>query len=224
MVIYLKLIEMKEFYLIGNQDYFIFIFIAIAYIASPGPAVFLSINYSAIYGFKRTFVTLLGNTTGLGILAFVSAVGIGTIIINSPLLVNIIKIIGAIVLLYIGIKMIVSSKTIECIKIDKKNKIDKSFYSSYKEGLILALSNPKPIIFFTSIYPQFIVIDGNENQQFLILGFSFMILSLLCLSLYAIISKYTLGKFLNEQRSKSFNFSSGITFIILAILLLSTNY
>ncbi|MDB4257233.1 LysE family translocator [Arcobacteraceae bacterium] len=206
----------------NSQDYFIFI--AIAYIASPGPAVFLSINYSAIYGFKRTFVTLLGNTTGLGILAFISAVGVGTLIVNSPLVATIIKIIGAIVLLYIGIKMIVSSRLTEYIKIDKKNKTDKSFYNSYKEGLILALSNPKPIIFFTSIYPQFIIINGNENQQFFILGFSFMILSLLCLSLYAIISKYTLGKFLNDKRAKSFNFVSGITFIILAILLLSTNY
>ena len=212
---------MKGFYLISSQDYFIFISIAIAYIASPGPAVFLSINYSAIYGFKRTFITLLGNTTGLGILVFISAVGVGTLIVNSPLVANIIKIIGSIVLLYIGIKMIMSYRITECIKLDKTNK---SFYNSYKEGLILALSNPKPIIFFTSIYPQFIIINGNENQQFFILGCSFMFFSLLCLSLYAIISKYTLGKFLNDKRAKSFNLISGMTFITLAILLLSTNY
>jgi len=52
------------------SSYFIFLLIAFGYIASPGPAVFIAINGGASIGKKKTFVLLLGNTIGIGIIAF----------------------------------------------------------------------------------------------------------------------------------------------------------
>ena len=207
------------------ENYILFVTIAILYIASPGPAVFLAINYGALYGFKRVFITLLGNSTGLAILAFLSAIGIGAIIVNSIFLTNIIKILGAIFLVYICIKMILSyyknkdksknSQNIDDVISNQNN------LSSYKEGLFLALSNPKPIIFFTSIYPQFIVNSGDGIiKQFFIMGFTFTFLSLLCLSLYAILSLSVFKKFLSVKRVILLNLFSGVTFIILAFFLI----
>lgn len=203
-----------------NQSYFLFLSIAIAYIASPGPAVFLAINYGAIHGLKKTIFTLLGNTTGLGILAFISAIGIGAIIVNSIYITNFIKILGAMMLLYIGIKMIISSRKAKVLEVKTFDNRKKTMVGFYKEGLLLSLSNPKPIIFFASIYPQFINFNNEATRQFFLLGVTFMVISLLCLVLYALVSKYTIGKVLDERKVRLFNLGSGVVFIFMAFLLI----
>ena len=195
---------------------FLFLSIAIPYIASPGPAVFLTINYSLNYGIKNTIKLLLGNTTGLGILAFISAIGVGILIISSPVLKTFMQIGGALFLIYLGLKMIKNSN----IKI-KLNKIN-STPLFYKEGVILALTNPKPIIFFSSIYPQFVNTSSDKIFiEFFILGIIFMLSSFLILSIYAYFAKKFLNLFITEpQHIKLFNIFSGTILILLGFLLI----
>lgn len=202
------------------NNYIIFISIAFAYIVSPGPAVFIVINYGATFGLKKTMYLVFGNTLGVGILAFISAVGIGALIISIPLLKNTLIIIGAVVLIYLGVKMIKNTKNLIIIQTIDTTIVHKNKFDFFKEGLMLALSNPKPIIFFMSIYPQFINFTENQTIQFLILGFTFMVISFISLNFYSLLSKYTLGKMLTEKRAKVFNFASGLLLIILAILLI----
>jgi len=199
------------------DTYLIFIPIAFFYISSPGLAVFLVLQYSAIYSYKNILMLILGNISGLATLAFISAFGVGIIISTSQVLTNIIQIIGALVLFYIGIKMILNSK-----KTKSNNDVivlSKSKYDFFKEGLFLSLSNPKPIIFFTSIYPQFIVNNDTKNLQFFILAITFMFISFLVLNIYAFISKNTIGKVLNSSRIRIFNIVSGSALILTAILI-----
>lgn len=92
----------------------------------------------------------------------------------------------------------------------------KRFYS----GLVLALTNPKPIVFFGFIYPQFIVPNSTKNIQLLLLAISFMLLSFIVLNVYSFVSNATLGKVLNEYRVRLFNLISGIVFIVLGVLLI----
>ena len=193
----------------------LFLAIAIPYISSPGPAVFLAINYSINYGIKNTLNLLLGNTTGLGILAFVSAIGVGFIITASPILKTIMQMGGAIFLVYLGFKMINTTQT----KITLKNSKKKSTF--YKEGILLAITNPKPIIFFSSIYPQFV--DSNSKTVFLdfsILGILFMLSSFFILLIYSLFSKRFFNLFLNNPKHlKRFNIISGSILVLLGIIL-----
>jgi len=205
------------------SNFILFITIAVAYIASPGPAVFIAINYALNCGIKKTAILLLGNSLGLGILAFISAIGIGAIIVASAFLTKLLQIIGALVLIYMGVKMILKAYHLKTINIEVKS-CSKDYFSYFKEGLLLALTNPKPIIFFTSIYPQFIDFSANISNlifQFFILGITFMALSFLILNLYALISKYILGNFLTKDFLKIFNYISGILLIFIAILLIA---
>ena len=87
------------------DNYFLYILIAVGYISSPGPAVFVAINSGVAIGVKRTSVLLAGNTIGLGVLAFISALGVGSFILNSAKLTVALKILGALWLAYLGIKM-----------------------------------------------------------------------------------------------------------------------
>jgi threonine/homoserine/homoserine lactone efflux protein len=202
------------------NSYLIFLSIAFAYIISPGPAVFIAINYGAIFGLQKTIYLLFGNTLGLGILAFISATGIGSLIINIPILDTVFRICGSFALIYIGLKMIINSKFI-IIKQSIDNTIeDRAKFDFFKEGLMLSLSNPKPIIFFMSFYPQFINFKENQLMQFLILGFTFMLISFVSLNIYSLSSKFAFGKFLTQKRAIVFNLSSGILLVCMALLLM----
>lgn len=207
------------------NQYFLFVTIAFLYIVSPGPAVFLAINYGAVYGFKKTTVMLLGNSSGLAIIATISALGIGALIIGSPMLLSATKILGALVLCYLGIKMILSAlKTKKGMQGNQVgNKVidtTRGYLSFYKEGLFLALSNPKAIIFFTAIYPQFMIKEEQGFFHLILLGATFVVISYTCLNLYTLFGKTILSRLLDEKGVMVLNFLSGTVFIAMSVMML----
>lgn len=202
------------------NGYIAYVLIATGYIASPGPAVFLAINGGASLGVKTTALILLGNTIGLGVLAFLSALGLGALILNSATLTVTVKIAGACWLAYLGIKMMKSDFTKQPTPGPTEITGQRRLLARFNDGLMLALTNPKPIIFFVSIYPQFVATDEPVFRQFLLLGATFMMLSFVLLNFYALISNNTVGKVLNRNRAIAFNVSFGLLFIILAVLLI----
>ena len=202
------------------SSYFTFLLIAFGYIASPGPAVFIAINGGASLGKVKTFYLLLGNTIGLGIIAFISALGVGSLILKSSFLTAVTTVAGASWLCYLGIRMIIyhatGSQRNDARILERETNHLKRFYS----GLILALTNPKPIVFFVSIYPQFIVSNSTKNTQLLLLGTTFILLSFVTLNAYSFVSNATVGKVLNERRTRIFNVIFGVIFVVLGVLLI----
>lgn len=202
-------------------NYLTFLLIAVGYIASPGPAVFIAIYGGAHVGVLKTSVVVLGNTLGLALLAFISALGLGQLILESPLLTACTQIMGASWLGYMGVKMMLSHLDTGALdsSLSMLGNHDQYFRKFYN-GLLLALTNPKPIIFFVSIYPQFIEPVGSINWQLFLLGVTFISLSFFILNFYSYASSITLGKILNAQRIRVFNLLFGGGFIVLGILLL----
>lgn len=205
------------------HQYLVFITIAFFYIVSPGPAVFLAMNYGAMYGFKKATMMLLGNSTGLIILASISALGLGSLIVGLPVLLNTIKVIGAVVLFYLGVKMLLTAFHLRSQKrknITQKPEMNRGYFSFYREGVLLALSNPKPIIFFSAIFPQFMTQESNNFLDLFILGGSFVLISYSCLNIYTLFGKTILARFLNQTGLLILNFVSGCLFIVMSVMLL----
>lgn len=202
------------------SDYAKYIVVATGYIASPGPAVFLAINGGAMLGIKNTSLILLGNTIGLSIFAFVSALGLGELIFNYPKLTAIVQLGGACYFVYMGIKMMradgAEPPTDSHVSLVKQ----RNWLHKINRGLIVALTNPKPIIFFTSIYPQFALATGRQAQNFFLLGATFVLLSFVLLNIYSVISNRTVGKFLTPDRQRLFNLVFGAIFILLAVFII----
>jgi len=133
--------------------------VAFFYITSPGPAIFLAINNGIAGKMSNVLISALANILGLFILSTLAIGGLGTIIKASATLFFIIKVIGALYLIYLGIKQfrLVNKISFENFKSDNKKSLSSSFYESF----LLAITNPKAIIFFTALFPQFI--DFKEN-------------------------------------------------------------
>lgn len=190
------------------------------YIISPGPAIFLALANGMGGDLKAVILSSLGNIIGLFLLSLVSIIGLGALILTSSTLFLIVKVIGAAYLIYLGIKQFKTSKNISNSSqfIVKKSK--KSDTAYFLEGFFLAATNPKPILFFISIFPPFLNIEQSLVPQFFILTTVFMFISFSSLFSYGYLAKSTKSLFSNKLGMKWFHRITGGLFIGMGIGLL----
>lgn len=192
------------------NDYFTYIVLAITVTAIPGPAVVLTIRNSLKYGYKASIANILGNFLAMIILAAISAIGLGAIILTSKTLFFIMKILGCFYLVYLGIKIWTSSY--EQKKIENKTE-KKDLLPIYKEGFFIGISNPKAIAFFTALFPQFIDPSRDYFLQFVTLILTIEGISCIVLLTYALLA-FRFANFLNNQKiAKIFNKLTATAFV-----------
>lgn len=201
----------------------IYILIASATIASPGPGVILSITNSLTYDRKRTTYGILGLSLGMLAVAIVSATSIGLLIATSKKAFLTVQIIGAIYILYMGAKMLLGKRNSLKITSTTDNVETIKTYDGwnlFKQGLFTSSSNPKPILFFMAVFPQFI--DSNQAYlpQFLLLALTFCLLVIIIHSCYAELFSVA-SKYLWKAQDKLYLITKtgGVVLIILALIL-----
>lgn len=197
------------------NNYLAYLLIAFLTITSPGAAILLAINNSMKYGLKATFFSSIGNILGLFILSFIAILGVGTLIKTSDIVFNFLKITGGLYLIYLGINHMRAHKHFNITKKEEENsfKLKKIF----TKGFLVAITNPKPILFFSAIFPLFMTKDYPITTQFFIMTFTFMFISLCSLMSYAFLAKKAKMWFLNDESVKIFYRISGIIFMLMGI-------
>ncbi|WP_152912387.1 LysE family translocator [Candidatus Rhodobacter oscarellae] len=167
---------------------------------TPGPAVLLVIGLSMRQGFRIGFMATLGILSTNAIFFTLSALGIGALIVASATLFTIIKWIGAAYLVFLGVGMIMplakhlwQKRSLgEGLDLSDAKaaapKVPQTPVKSYWQGFTLQASNPKNILFFVAILPQFISPDGNVAAQLVILGVVSVLLELPILVFYGFAS------------------------------------
>ncbi len=186
----------------------ILVFTATVFVASiiPGPSMLLALTHGMHYGAKRTTASAMGNVTVTFIQASISLAGLGTILFSSEIIFQLIKWAGAGYLIYMGISLLRShefrlapTKIIEPIQQTSLRKL-------YLQSAFVTAGNPKAIIFFTAIFPQFITPNTSYLSQFSILVGICIFSSFCCFMIYAIggqkiaslFSKAAFGKYVKR--------------------------
>jgi RhtB (resistance to homoserine/threonine) family protein len=131
-------------------------------VMSPGPDFAMVVRNSLVYSRRTGILAAVG--LGLGILLHVtySLLGIGFIISQSVLLFNAIKLIGAGYLIYIGVKSLMTKKTVRMAETEQEieeSKKDLSAFSAIRLGFLTNALNPKATLFFLALFTQ--VINPN---------------------------------------------------------------
>jgi homoserine/homoserine lactone efflux protein len=163
------------------DNYLLYIGVAFATILLPGPAVILTVNNSIQRGLLKSFAGILGIALAILLVAAISATSLGFVLASSVMAFTVVKILGAIYLLYLGLKMW-RTKTKKSTPTDiQKSSLLKCFI----EGFLVSISNPKAI-FFMSIFPQFIDLSQAYRPQFILLATSFSALIVVVHSMYAL--------------------------------------
>lgn len=206
----------------GIINYKLFILSGILLNITPGADTLYILGRGVSQGRKSAIISALGISAGCLVHTILAAFGLSAILEKSIFAFNIVKWIGALYLIYLGIK---SFKTKEIVFENNENTQVISSKKIFLEGVITNVLNPKVALFFLSFLPQFISTNNNYGFiPFLILGFTFIITGTLwglILSFSSSIMTNAMKK--NRNISSRLNKITGIVFITLGIKLLNTH-
>ena len=131
---------------------------------TPGPSLIVIIYLTNSKNFVSGFIASLAHGFGIFIYALISIFSLSFVINLLPTAIPIIQILGAIFLIYLGYKILFLK--IPKKVINNKRKIPETTIESIFLGLTTSLINPKILIFFTSIFSQFISQDYSIYTKF----------------------------------------------------------
>ncbi|PSU34588.1 LysE family translocator [Photobacterium lutimaris] len=190
--------------------------------ASPGPSSLLCMTKGVTGGWKVGAYTALGSLAAITSILTLSFTGLGVIIISSEVIFNAIKWIGAGYLVYLGLKAL-TSKEKSYVKPALNKSANSDFTSYFVSGLIVGASNPKAILFFTALFPQFINPSEALFIQYVVFALTFVVLELSWLLLYAYLGSRSSSWVFASGRATLFNRLTGGVFIGAGALLSTTS-
>ncbi|MBS3850318.1 LysE family translocator [Devosia sp. BSSL-BM10] len=186
---------------------------------TPGPDMALFVSRTMNFGRLHGFATVLGALTGIAIHTALVAFGISVLIIAAPTAFWVLKIVGALYLVWLAIQAI---RTGGGILVTKAGGKVPSLTQSYMTGLGINLTNPKIALFFVTFLPQFVSAhDPAAVGKLLFLGVEFVVVSLpvvIAIVLFAQLLTTTLRD--NAWVSKALNWSFAAVFMAFAATIL----
>jgi threonine/homoserine/homoserine lactone efflux protein len=158
---------------------------SVALIVIPGPSVLFVIGRSLALGRLGGLLSVLGNALGMLPLVLAVALGIGAVVAHSLALFTIIKFAGAAYLIYLGVQAIRHRR--HTAVTHEAAPARRSRLRILSEGFLVGLTNPKSLVFFVAVLPQFVNYQaGAIPLQLFELGVVFLVLALLFDSTWAL--------------------------------------
>ena len=183
---------------------------------TPGTPRIVIISYSMNYGVQKCVWTALGDVTANIIQATLVIFVIGSFLSDNPTILNTLKWLGIAYLTYLAYDIYKSRPK----DINTKDISDKSFFSFYKDGFLVAGTSPKAWMFFPFIFPQFIDFNSNYIIQFIILITTYVVLDFLSLVCYAVLANKLIVWI--KANPKIINTISACVIILIAIIIAFT--
>lgn len=202
----------------GISEYGLFLLSGILLNITPGTDIIYVLSRASVGGRKVGIVSAFGICMGILIHTVLVALGLSAILASSPALFNAMKILGAVYLVYMGIKAIISKETM----LEMGENAPKNLRAVFRQGVLTNALNPKVALFFLALLPQFVVADNPYGPlPFLVLGLTFFTTSIIWCLFLAYVASFVSG-FLNknERVSKLANKFAGCVYILLGLNIL----
>jgi len=157
-------------------------------ILAPGPSVLFTIARAIAWGRLAAIATVIGNAFGMFLVSVLVAFGLGPLLQSSKLFYNGIQWAGGAYLIYLGYAAIAASR-VDAQGMQKTEGSKPSFFTSLKNGFWVGVLNPKSIVFFAAILPQFVDQEKNNvTAQLLLLGAIFATIALISDGSYGLLA------------------------------------
>ena len=165
--------------MINTQNLTQFVLASVAIILVPGPSVMFVIARAVAWGRITAAITALGNALGMLLLSVFIAIGLGPLLQRYELLLVVVQVLGGMYLIHLGIDAWRHRQehADDMVKIEE---VKPSSYQILRQGFTVGALNPKALVFFSAVFPQFVDPDaGSITIQLLIFGAIFTALALL---------------------------------------------
>ena len=197
------------------------LFVAMAFVvsATPGPNMLLVMSHSARFGWRAAIATMSGCMTSLLAMMCVSAAGMGALLHAFPTIFDAMRLAGAAYLAYLGVQGWRSPVPPDSDASGPVVRETKPASQLYRQGMLVAASNPKAILFAAAFFPQFLDPSSPKLPQFAILLSTFAVIEVSWYLIYAL-SGDRLSHYLRQARvMRVFNRVTGGVFVGFAALM-----
>lgn len=192
--------------------------VAAVIIAVPGPSVLFVIGRAVSVGRRAAVVTVWGNAVGVFLQVLAVAAGIGAIVERSATVFTLVKTVGALYLMWLGVSAIRHRRGAESVDDAVRSDAAQADAGSgdagvararvraatprrwFRDGVVVGAANPKSIVFFTAILPQFVDRHGPVPVQMAVLGGVFVAIALVLDTLWALAAGSARHWFASEPR------------------------
>jgi homoserine/homoserine lactone efflux protein len=189
------------------ETWFLFVVTEAVLSITPGPAVLFVLSHGVRQGARKSIWASLGILSANAMYFALSATSLGALIIASYDLFFLIKWAGAAYLVYLGLKCFSSNSSM--LKMPEEKSRAVSNFRIWRDGFLLQGANPKALLFFAAILPQFIEPSYSIPLQILILGASSVVVEFFILLIYGQLAGQTLSLAKNPRFEKISNRIAG---------------
>jgi threonine/homoserine/homoserine lactone efflux protein len=153
----------------------------------PGPDMALITRQVLAYGQRVARATIAGNVAGLVVHTVGVAFGLSAILLGSARVFEVVKLLGAAYLIYLGVMTFRHTRTPVPGTDQVRERQVISRRTAFRQGFLSTTLNPKPALFFATFLPQFVDPDGNVALQVLGLGAFHILVGVVWLTTYALL-------------------------------------
>jgi threonine/homoserine/homoserine lactone efflux protein len=147
----------------------------IVLVAIPGPSVLFIVGRALAHGRRPALLSVAGNTTGAALVVVLVALGYGAVAARSVEVFTVLKLAGAAYLVYLGVQTFRHRGGLAALL---DGPVGPAQRRLYWQGVIVGVTNPKVLIFFAAVLPQFVDVGaGSATTQMLVLGLLFALIA-----------------------------------------------
>ena len=180
------------------ETWTLYVLTVLALMSTPGPSQLLMLSNSGVHGFRRALATAWGDLTANALQMLAAGLGLAALIATSATALSIIKWAGVAYLIWLGVRMIRRAGAGGGgAGADRKQA---SLRALWLQGFLTSAANPKAVVFFAALFPQFISAEAAFWPQFLILSATYIAMDGLFLSAYGLGSSWIVARFKGNAR------------------------
>jgi len=191
--------------------------VALVLIAIPGPSVVFTIGRALTYGRSVALTTVVGNSLGLLLALILVSFGLGDLVATSDVAFEMVKVAGAVFLVYLGVQALRHRHGIEVGQ--GTDAAPLHGLTALRQGFVVGFTNPKAYVIFAAVLPPFIDRDrGSATLQMLLLGLVAFVIGLCSDSLWALLASQ-LRRWFNASpgRGRALGTVGGVSMIGLGV-------
>lgn len=153
----------------------------------PGPSVLFVLGRALALGRRAALGSVLGNAAGAYVLVVAVSIGLGEVVARSVAVFVALKLAGAAYLVFLGVKAFRHRGAL-LVSVERDGEpAARGDARTLWEGFVVGVTNPKTMVFFAAVLPQFVDRDaGRVHEQMLLLGLVFTVIALVCDSMWAL--------------------------------------
>jgi threonine/homoserine/homoserine lactone efflux protein len=207
-----------------------FVALATVIIVIPGPSVLFVLGRALAHGRRTALLSVVGNTCGSLLLVGGIALGLGPLLAGSALALTVLKLGGAAYLVHLGVRAYRQRGTLvaafEAVAPAERRAAPQGDLRTLGQGLVVGVSNPKTLVFYAAVLPQFVARGQGTAPvplQLLALGLIFNLIALTCDSAWGLASSAARSWFARSpRRLRAVGGAGGLAMIGLGVTVAAT--